>query len=308
MKIDFTALKVHSLLSDLKDYLVHTFSCYNEDPQRCGITEKEFKELDLSQKFLIPDLKSVPRIERHGTVFCKLPAQKCLIQVSCTWQDLIGYKFSNIKNPEIVMEAHNYTTPIDVVWFLAAADSNDQSEFFEYKKIFKEVFFIATLFFRYAKTNQMWATFSSFCIVGEYHDGTVGVRTADHLSNRKTTGNIKPDVSLYILTTSIERGILDFLHLLHCKNIEQKIIKPPLPLNKKRKERGNLPFYSYKILDLRNNLKQESIYTNIGTHASPRYHFRRGHIRRLSEDNLIWVKECMVGDINKGIVEKHYVE
>ena len=43
-----------------------------------------------------------------------------------------------------------------------------------------------------------------------------------------------------------------------------------------------------------------------GTHASPRLHDRRGHIRRLRSGKNVWVKPCKVGDASKGTVFKDY--
>lgn len=43
-----------------------------------------------------------------------------------------------------------------------------------------------------------------------------------------------------------------------------------------------------------------------GTHATPRLHDRRGHIRRLPNGKTCWVKPCKVGDASKGVVFKDY--
>lgn len=43
-----------------------------------------------------------------------------------------------------------------------------------------------------------------------------------------------------------------------------------------------------------------------GTHASPRLHDRRGHMRRLQSGKTVWVKACKVGDATKGIVFHDY--
>jgi hypothetical protein len=43
-----------------------------------------------------------------------------------------------------------------------------------------------------------------------------------------------------------------------------------------------------------------------GTHASPRLHDRRGHLRRLKNGKTCWVKDCKVGDASKGVVFKDY--
>lgn len=43
-----------------------------------------------------------------------------------------------------------------------------------------------------------------------------------------------------------------------------------------------------------------------GTHASPRLHDRRGHLRKLPSGKTCWVKPCKVGDASKGVVFHDY--
>jgi hypothetical protein len=43
-----------------------------------------------------------------------------------------------------------------------------------------------------------------------------------------------------------------------------------------------------------------------GTHASPRQHDRRGHMRRLPGGRQVWVKPCRVGDAALGTVFHDY--
>lgn len=43
-----------------------------------------------------------------------------------------------------------------------------------------------------------------------------------------------------------------------------------------------------------------------GTHDSPRFHVRRAHIRKLPTGVLTFVRQCFVGDREKGVVDKHY--
>ncbi len=43
-----------------------------------------------------------------------------------------------------------------------------------------------------------------------------------------------------------------------------------------------------------------------GTHASPRWHIRRGHWRQLADGRRVFVRECQVGDAANGGVLKDY--
>jgi len=44
----------------------------------------------------------------------------------------------------------------------------------------------------------------------------------------------------------------------------------------------------------------------LGTHASPRGHVRRSHIRKLPSGTLTFVRQCLVGNFKQGVVHKTY--
>lgn len=99
------------------------------------------------------------------------------------------------------------------------------------------------------------------------------------------------------------RAILGLLEILSCKNVATETVQPSKALNKKRKVKGKLPFFEYKVLMLPNDSVSN---TNLGgTHASPRIHLRRGHIRRLPEKN-VWVNATIVGNSKSGVILKDY--
>lgn len=75
-------------------------------------------------------------------------------------------------------------------------------------------------------------------------------------------------------------------------------------LNQRRIEKGKPPKYTWHTLVVgAETVMREDLG---GTHASPRYHDRRGHQRRLRNGKTIWVKACKVGDPSKGAVFKDY--
>ena len=43
-----------------------------------------------------------------------------------------------------------------------------------------------------------------------------------------------------------------------------------------------------------------------GSHASPRWHIRRGHWRSLADSRRVFVRACEVGDATRGGVVKDY--
>jgi len=99
--------------------------------------------------------------------------------------------------------------------------------------------------------------------------------------------------------------ILKFIQLLNCSNITTETHQPSEKLNKKRLKRGKLPLFEYKTLVLPGTHVQAQEHQG-GSHASPRWHVRRGHIRRLQNGNEIWVESCSVGSIKTGIINKDY--
>lgn len=98
-----------------------------------------------------------------------------------------------------------------------------------------------------------------------------------------------------------------FLSAINCVNITSSEHIPPDKLQKARKKRGKLPLFSYRTLhiDLDRNASK-SAGTGSGSHASPRLHLRRGHARQLSPGKYCWVRACVVGNKDAGIVHKEY--
>lgn len=93
-----------------------------------------------------------------------------------------------------------------------------------------------------------------------------------------------------------------------CCNVTTIEHQPPKFINAKRVAKGKVPFFSYRTLHITSDTapaKGDAPAT--GTHASPRLHLRRGHIRRLPDGRRIWVRASLVGDKNKGFAAKDYI-
>ena len=132
--------------------------------------------------------------------------------------------------------------------------------------------------------------------------------------------NTKYGLSLFVTDLNTNRGVseidpyraeihaiwvlLSLLLALQCCNVKTENVPVPIALNKKRVERKKLPFVEYKILTV--GTEHAGSLSGSGTHASPRQHIRRGHIRRITDTRTVWVNQCMVGDPNKGTIVKDY--
>ena len=93
--------------------------------------------------------------------------------------------------------------------------------------------------------------------------------------------------------------------VLNCANVIETELQPPAKLNKNRRARGKAPFFTYKVLSVDASPSQQGRREQGGgTHASPRMHLRRGHLRRIPEGRMVWVRPTMVG--SHGLVDKDY--
>lgn len=74
--------------------------------------------------------------------------------------------------------------------------------------------------------------------------------------------------------------------------------------NIRKSKQGKLPTYDWKTIYIEPTaLRLES---KGGTHASPRLHDRRGHLRRLKNGKNVWVRSCKVGRANLGSIFHDY--
>lgn len=106
---------------------------------------------------------------------------------------------------------------------------------------------------------------------------------------------------------------MSVLHLLTALCLDKgrhEVLPAPVKLNKKRAKKGRVPMYEYKVLDIVADILHAPTSAVMphqgGTHASPRMHKRRGHIRRLASGRTTWVRNMIIGKPGAGAVEKEY--
>ncbi|MBE9606267.1 hypothetical protein IAI18_15485 [Acetobacteraceae bacterium H6797] len=64
--------------------------------------------------------------------------------------------------------------------------------------------------------------------------------------------------------------------------------------------------WTYRVADIQPAMIAAALVRRGGTHASPRWHIRRGHWRQLGDGRRVFVRECQVGDASCGGVVKDY--
>jgi len=92
-----------------------------------------------------------------------------------------------------------------------------------------------------------------------------------------------------------------FLICLNTSNIEIKEVSAPRLKNKMLARKNKFPLFGYHYIDLPDDVSSEEALG--GTHASPRRHWRRGHIRRC-KNKIVWIKPQLVG--KNGFIDKEY--
>lgn len=95
-------------------------------------------------------------------------------------------------------------------------------------------------------------------------------------------------------------SVLSLLSLLECTNVKTDIDPETIvseSVNKKREKNGKLKIIKYRRIIIDGDVHQTV--ERGGTHASPNWHYRRGHIRRFKNGTSTWVRSCTVGNIGE---------
>lgn len=104
---------------------------------------------------------------------------------------------------------------------------------------------------------------------------------------------------------SASNNLVRLITFLATRGIQTEKIDPPERLSRATEKRRGVPLFSYhQIFVPKQNNKSRG--TGLGTHASPRLHMRRGHIRNLPSGHMTWVRPCLVGYEDLGVVVTDY--
>lgn len=79
------------------------------------------------------------------------------------------------------------------------------------------------------------------------------------------------------------------------------------PLRRRPFAKDGVRGWTYRVADIQPHMIASALAERSGSHASPRWHIRRGHWRALADGRRVFVRECEVGDIARGGVIKDYL-
>lgn len=99
------------------------------------------------------------------------------------------------------------------------------------------------------------------------------------------------------------RAVFQLCAALSCTNVTTDVIRPN---REARAARPASTLFDYHVLMIRPGAEHATSEDKGGTHASPRTHLRRGHIRRLAWGPRVWVNSCVVNPSAIGTVNKDY--
>lgn len=146
-------------------------------------------------------------------------------------------------------------------------------------------------FFGWGREQGEWT-----CLGWWRFDGSYPGLFSSELQQQYDDGNLQSVAVLLSLALS----------LLNCSNIVTRRHDPDPKLQKARAKRGKQPLFSYHTLEIDPQASREAGIDQGGTHASPRVHLRRGHIRKFAPGKWCWVRETIVRGITPGMVHKDY--
>ena len=94
--------------------------------------------------------------------------------------------------------------------------------------------------------------------------------------------------------------------MLDAQGVERRVTPPPERLNKARVKAGKSPIGEIHEIIIRVGDKEyaPSGHEIGGGHASPRLHWRRGHIRKLPNGSITNVRPCLVGALTNDVPKK----
>jgi hypothetical protein len=105
------------------------------------------------------------------------------------------------------------------------------------------------------------------------------------------------------------RNLLYYMGVLSSRGAVAQTMTPDHRIAQKRREQNRSPWSEYKIISLPHASANGTHGTSQGERSSPRLHWRRGHVRRLSEERITTVSPCLVGSSELGsVIASYHVE
>lgn len=137
-----------------------------------------------------------------------------------------------------------------------------------------------------------------FSAVASKQSGKLMILEPDLIPAKADGTRHKPDKSECDLAPSLVADMTALVALLHADGVSMRTKPAPARLNKMRTAKGKFPIGPLSEVFI--NVGKRQVLPSgvtVGSHASPRMHWRRGHVRHLQDGKITNVKPCLVGTI-----------
>jgi hypothetical protein len=131
-----------------------------------------------------------------------------------------------------------------------------------------------------------------------------GIEVGDILTQESTISGVDQEASDY--ACAIASSVVGAVSLLDVKGVEVEVVTPPERLNRRRIRRGKLPLYEHRIIKIGGISKAGHVLGVGSKHASPRMHWRRGHVRTLGSGKKIPIAAMLVNKGGRGFISHDY--
>jgi len=264
---------VHKIIENNKEAIKHMADGREE---RVFFLEGINDGLAVSAKFSIPHLPDEAILELSRTAFAysdegllDLPYSQCYFEYDCGGY-ASGVYAEKVSSGSVLMSAHQ------------SLDMKDAG---------------GTIAWKTSGAVVMWDPANNTHSIGYTDKNT-----------RDFMGEDTPD-GLKDGALNVIRMVYAFIVLINSPAVMTEKEDAPAKLNKRREAKGKTPLYSHHVVKIGAVSHTGGLVKHGGSHASPRQHWRRGHVRTLNRDSeserKILIPATLIA--GRGFVSKDYV-
>lgn len=262
--------------------------------------------VDTCPNFWVGDLGKVPEFKQLAETYLHLPFNKCIFEFFLSYRE-------RPENGEAVAPdgTHIINKGHHVFCFCESLEDREA-----HLDGFMPRFRCVPIEYQHTTVTKDGSTYSGWFVLDYSTMFTVGVDKEGIPAMRGDTNVNSYNKSINPYHENMIRdirednlnfiyGIYSTLALMGCNNITTEKINPPKALQKARTKKDKTKLISYYVLKLKYPKEKHDKKELTGTHSSPRFHWRMGHIRHL-ENRLLYIHPTTVGKPENGVIEKDY--
>ena len=268
----------------------------NAKPSAIIVSDFLHKLLHKSQKFIMPEHGLVRDLSED-----EIANLKCALDDSKLPYDCVSLEYSSFGKQNIILAfAKNLID--DSVKFIFDYDSEYYFWHFVREKYWLPHHYGGFL----RKDVDIFDNYTELLLKSPILLGEVGLELLENDMEDFVT-NMDEDSNLALYFKDLQNSamtLLLFLNAINCSNVTVEKASPA----KRSVLQKTSPkaYYEHHFLRIDTNSKNVSSVALGGSHASPREHVRRGHVRRLADGKTIWINDTVVNAGTEYKIDKTY--